>query len=247
MWPTPQTVDYKYSGANVNWQRAADKCRLPGQVNVHGGTKTLQTYPTPKASIDGTSQKTLEMAQNGTAEMSLIRKIAIQDKGQLNPDWVEWLMNWPIKWTSLEALNYEYLEYWKKASTTGVQRPCGMQEMWFDNDVAEAPYRPQPIKQCTKKHSNTLCQLSWRDSRKRKMERPQKGEGVCLLWKKISLQESKGNDMLIKLCQQTCLAKAKIIPRVATNIPNRVDRLKAIGNGQVPQCVALAYRLLTKE
>ena len=36
------------------------------------------------------------------------------------------------------------------------------------------------------------------------------------------------------------------IPRTATKIPNRVDRLKALGNGQVPQCAAMAWRLLTE-
>jgi hypothetical protein len=35
------------------------------------------------------------------------------------------------------------------------------------------------------------------------------------------------------------------IPRVATGIKNRVARLKAIGNGQVPACAALAWRVLT--
>ncbi len=36
-----------------------------------------------------------------------------------------------------------------------------------------------------------------------------------------------------------------IIPRVATNIKDRVNRLKAIGNGQVPQVAALAWEILT--
>jgi hypothetical protein len=34
------------------------------------------------------------------------------------------------------------------------------------------------------------------------------------------------------------------IPRVATGVAHRVDRLKAIGNGQVPLCAAEAWRLL---
>ena len=34
------------------------------------------------------------------------------------------------------------------------------------------------------------------------------------------------------------------IPRVATGMPHRVDRLKALGNGQVPLCAATAYNLL---
>ena len=35
------------------------------------------------------------------------------------------------------------------------------------------------------------------------------------------------------------------VPRVAHGIPARADRLKAIGNGQVPICAALAWRILT--
>ncbi len=39
-------------------------------------------------------------------------------------------------------------------------------------------------------------------------------------------------------------AEPRDVPRVARNVPRRVDRLKALGNGQVPACVALAWRLL---
>ena len=41
--------------------------------------------------------------------------------------------------------------------------------------------------------------------------------------------------------------KQGTIPRVATGIPNRVDRLKALGNGQVPLCVKVAWEILIKE
>jgi len=34
------------------------------------------------------------------------------------------------------------------------------------------------------------------------------------------------------------------VPRVSKGIKNRVSRLKAIGNGQVPACVALAWKIL---
>ena len=36
------------------------------------------------------------------------------------------------------------------------------------------------------------------------------------------------------------------ISRVGKGIPHRVDRLKCIGNGQVPQCAALAWEILSK-
>jgi DNA (cytosine-5)-methyltransferase 1 len=35
------------------------------------------------------------------------------------------------------------------------------------------------------------------------------------------------------------------VGRVAHGVANRVDRLKAIGNGQVPQAAALAWKILT--
>jgi len=34
------------------------------------------------------------------------------------------------------------------------------------------------------------------------------------------------------------------IPRVTTGVKDRVNRLKAIGNGQVPMCMATAWNLL---
>uniref|UniRef100_A0A6M3LNX8 Putative methyltransferase n=1 Tax=viral metagenome TaxID=1070528 RepID=A0A6M3LNX8_9ZZZZ len=37
------------------------------------------------------------------------------------------------------------------------------------------------------------------------------------------------------------------IPRIATKIKNRVNRLKAIGNGQCPPTAATAWKILTNE
>lgn len=41
-------------------------------------------------------------------------------------------------------------------------------------------------------------------------------------------------------------ATEPILGRVANGVANRVDRLKAIGNGQVPQCAAMAFRILSQ-
>jgi hypothetical protein len=32
--------------------------------------------------------------------------------GQLNPDWVEWLMGWPIGWTDCEPLGTDRFLLW---------------------------------------------------------------------------------------------------------------------------------------
>ena len=80
---------------------------------------------------------------------------AIPAGAMLSPDWVEWLMGWPIGWTAPEAI-----------SDSG----------WFSS--------------------------AWWD-------------------------------------EEPC-------PRVTTIKTNRVSRLKAIGNGQVPACVVMAWSLLSK-
>ena len=45
---------------------------------------------------------------------------------------------------------------------------------------------------------------------------------------------------------QTFCYETMVIPRVATEITARVDRLKAIGNGQVPLCASQAFRILNR-
>jgi hypothetical protein len=89
-----------------------------------------------------------------------VTAVALEERGgQLNPEWVEWLMGWPVGWTDLEQLSDDAFAAWRKVET------------W------------------------------WR-------------------------------------------AEPRDVPRVARNVPRRVDRLKALGNGQVPVCVAMAWRLL---
>ena len=80
-----------------------------------------------------------------------------EQPGQLNPPWVEWLMGWPLFWTSMDAIE----------------------------------------------------ELDWRG------------------WETDPADEGE-------------------VPRVATGIKHRVGRLKAIGNGQVPQVAAMAWNILNK-
>ena len=38
-----------------------------------------------------------------------------RDGGQLNPEWVEWLMGWPIGWTDLKPLEMgKYLSWYQQ-------------------------------------------------------------------------------------------------------------------------------------
>lgn len=135
-WPTPTTRDYKDTG---NLENVEENCLL-GRAVVKRKWATPRQFMYKDATTDRNKSNLGEQVQ-----------------GQLNPDWVEWLMGWPVGWSSLEPT---------------------IELFWLDWDIDPA---------------------------------------------------DKGN-----------------IPRVATKIKDRVNRLKAIGNGQVPRCAATAWEILIK-
>jgi hypothetical protein len=164
-WPTPTTQDFKGRGPNSRQQGLPDKVRR---------------FPTPSAQMAKHANPTEWELEN---REKIQKQLHIEVGGQLNPDWVEWLMGWPIHWTSLEPLKKENFDDWlkkhsQKADTTDL-RHIRIQATWWDNDPAEIP-------QCG----------------------------------------------------------SETVPRVANTIKNRIERLKALGNGQVPAVVAAIWRLL---
>jgi hypothetical protein len=117
------------------------------------------------------------------------------ERAQLNPDWVEWLMGWPIGWTRLESIELD--------------------ERGWETDPADG---------CEPSHTiNTPTRSDYR------------GRGPN------SSQQGLPDQVKRKMGGGT-----GDIPRVATDIKARTDRLKAIGNGQVPQAAELAWRILTQ-
>lgn len=78
-WPTPCAPDYKSPGKTP-------RDRLDYAVN--GATKS-KYFDTPTVHGDGGSG----------------RKGTMPKYGQLNPDWEEWLMFWPVGWTDIETPN----------------------------------------------------------------------------------------------------------------------------------------------
>lgn len=77
------------------------------QMRLQDQVKHPQTWPTPQAS---------DNKDRGCLKDNVIRKRMVNGKqvnlsmcvsvqsGRLNPDWVEWLMGWPVGWTSLAPL-----------------------------------------------------------------------------------------------------------------------------------------------
>ena len=160
LWPTP-TVCGNYNRKGLS------------KTSGDGLATAVAKWPTPVARMWKDSGSPSEFKRNEVP-------LAAQVGGTLNPDWVEWLMNWPIKWSNLNEFNKQEFQRWQKASAKAIQDIGQMQTMWWDSDPSQIPLGQQ------------------------------------------------------------------LIPRVNQLIVARVDRLKAIGNGQVPLCAATAWRILTK-
>ncbi len=116
-WPTPTVAEatkisacanYGQIGLNNHPRIRGLPDRPRGEKDRRGGTKTRQTFPTPRAqdSYERRNRKTMERIVREGGDVTLTTRIKTEQEGQgqLNPDWVEWLMGWPIGWTSLEPL-----------------------------------------------------------------------------------------------------------------------------------------------
>lgn len=107
-WPTPCASDHKGPGKN-----GADRDRLDYAVE-RGRTKS-HIYPTVGTKTMGgcsgsfAKLKKLEEAGNLTPEerramsshLTGGKDTDTANCGLLNPDWVEWLMGWPLGWTDI--------------------------------------------------------------------------------------------------------------------------------------------------
>jgi len=146
IWPTP-----KASPSGPDYARM--------QREGSGGddlATAVARYPTPAArDYRSPNKKSYRDRGGGSKGEQLPNAVG----GQLNPDWVEWLMGWPIGWTSTEPLDKEVFN------------------QWLNN---AAPWEQEPPE----------------------------------------------------------------IPRVAKGMKHRVARLRALGNGQVPQGMAAAWLIL---
>ena len=158
-WPTPTTHEIEHPDMEVT---DTGRRLTKDKTNSHSiGLADAVRWPTPTTRDH---KDTGDSVANGTVPVNGYLGRAVSPskaEGALNPDWVEWLMGWPIYWTDLEPLRD--ISYWEENI-----------ERWWDEDPAESGH----------------------------------------------------------------------IPRITTQKKNRVNRLKAIGNGQVPLCAAVAFLLL---
>ena len=75
-------------------------------------TQAVKSTPTPSATdYKGSSRGGQRKGQLTDPDIGII-----ESGGQLNPHWVEWLMNWPVGWTSPDPLPQENWIAWLQTS-----------------------------------------------------------------------------------------------------------------------------------
>jgi len=96
MFPSPNSRDWKDTGATQGNRKSPNL-----------GTVVHQ-FATPQARDFRTGQKN---RWRGTD-----RKQNLNDQvgGQLSPDWVEWLMGWPLGWTDVRPMLTETFAAWQR-------------------------------------------------------------------------------------------------------------------------------------
>jgi DNA (cytosine-5)-methyltransferase 1 len=92
LWPTP-TVHGNYNRKGVS------------KTSGDGLATAVKKFPTPAARDWKDGNYPSERARNTPP-------LAVHAGGTLNPEWVEWLMGWPIGWTDLKPLAMGRYQLW---------------------------------------------------------------------------------------------------------------------------------------
>jgi len=110
MWPTPRSQEAKH-GQPTDWEMQTDHAGTKDSLRVQVA-KCEQKWPTPKSSeykgaaldrIPGTDKYRGNLCEKAELETGAPQRENGKVK-RLNPDWTEWLMGWPVGWTSMQAI-----------------------------------------------------------------------------------------------------------------------------------------------
>lgn len=120
-WPTPQARDWRRGYK----ERYEDKKR---SNDLNDAVSPPKRWPTPTVQMTKPDMNRQNRPNSGGDDLgSLIKKLG---GGLLNPDWTEWLIGWPIKWTSLDPLPTDNLGKWIELSSRE-------DVTWWDEDPHE--------------------------------------------------------------------------------------------------------------
>ncbi|WP_225037901.1 hypothetical protein [Pseudomonas aeruginosa] len=163
-------------------------------------------------------------------------------------------MNWPMGWTSLEAITHEHFKHWQESGAAYL-RGDRVQELWFDQDPSETPQGSESSEQCSREYRDSLSDLP----QERAFERRDMGSWIgcssnlrdmqsTISAKKKSSERScalRGSEMSER--DWKARGVKEMVSKTETGINSRVDRIKALGNGQVPRVASTAFSYLASD
>jgi hypothetical protein len=137
MWPTPKASSNRNSRQAILDTKGEGKHKsslaLEQAVEVAMGIlprelasiselppKYQKMWPTPRANASTESIETIRARdarnygkhKNGLNLTAAARQSIGRDTGNVNPDWQDWLMGWPTKWSALEPLGKDKFQQW---------------------------------------------------------------------------------------------------------------------------------------
>jgi hypothetical protein len=258
LWPTPTTMD-----------KLPPKSAEALHREAIGGESIRQTYPTPRCFMHKDA-----LTDRGKSNLGEVinEKEKMTKTGQLNPDWVEILMGWPRNWTDMSHLNLHDFKKWL-VSWNGEEKHTNktvpnMRKLDGSKEIREEAGGFQ----CISTEEILLAFVCEYEAGFNQVGMALQGkeiseEGMRVLWDwgkassspyRRELQARCGGELsdFVHLVSQVYPSYGQkawedgtwefATPRVAHGINNRVNRLKAIGNGQVSLCAAVAFSILSE-
>ena len=263
LWPAPRSCSA--IAPTITPESAWQENRFPNLETVVG----RRLWPTPVRRDYRGAGKRSRMERTGSKSGECLPQVV---GGILNPTWVEKLMGWPDDWTSLQPISHVKLCFWlmgfideKDRRTAEVLRM--LRKGNASKEIQREIGRPVSIHEAAILLTE-LCEHENRPDEARifmacaqALEKGLRGvqPSGCTTgapYRSEQSQQRAGEhpDALQALSRflahhgkaywQDCRWE-DAVPRVADGVAARVDRLKAIGNGQVPRVAATAFRILS--
>lgn len=218
LWPSPVASDGSCGGIispnDTYVQKESGLLRKITRNGTDGSVglaRMVKLWPTPSANEDacGTPNGKMQKMLGNNPE---VRKT----QGQLNPDWVEQLMNFPEGWTNLEVDEPKQWQGWPAL--------LGQDVLWAT---------PNCMDTLPSRSYEAMKKQALNGSRKNRSRpgnlREQIDPVMCKAYEDASI-ENGGNVKAVEIHNQYPYEP----PRTTTGCKDRAKRLKALGNAVVP-------------